>query len=205
MRAPDASRHVDFSKRWPEVEQLLAKLGVDANAVAIDIGPHWQKLGYPQPQQTLREELEELNASYLNRRQELTSLQAATVLRGTLTKAEELLGEFADGETVPLLCVAYRRKEATAAREAVAAYADTLRWTIAEMEKGGSGSRRNASKRMRNNYWLDVDEIWQAATVNATKKPGRKNRFTFITIVAPTTAFAPGSEREVNAVIDSGS
>jgi hypothetical protein len=42
----------------------LLKLGVDADTVMVDVGPHWQKLGYLQPQQTLREELEELNHQY---------------------------------------------------------------------------------------------------------------------------------------------
>jgi hypothetical protein len=193
----------DFSERWYKVEALLASpgLGIDANTVMVDI-PYWQKLGYPKPQQSLREELEELNNQYLNFPKELmlTPLQAAALFRETLTKVEDLLAGLNKPGT-PLSAFHRHLKPAVVARMALTEYADLLRWMITQSESEGSSSRHNATRKLRNDSWRDLAKLWQQITVNAKNKPLRRHRYKFISIVAPTP-FAPRSEREVNAVLE---
>ena len=192
-RAPDHFRYITDA-RWQEIEKLLAKLGVDANAVIID----WQYQAIdpaedPPSPQRLRDELEEISDRYLNFPKFLTRLQIAKALRKTLGKIEDVLADSAFPTGL--------RKVYGEDVEAPTAFADKLRSLIADCEAEGSSSAHNAAKETRNACWCELAQVWQKATAAAQKRSGRGQRYDFIYLSAPAP-FTPRSESELNRALE---
>jgi hypothetical protein len=186
-----------YSKeQWRAIKALFGSVHLGIDAVKTTVASELDGTERP-----LRQVLEEVTNLYLGSTKPRTSMQKAAEQRRTLAKIEALLRRFGPESRYRAFGIAFIHDEAHNAKAALTALAERLKNQIAKLDAQGSKSKDNARKQLRNEFWIDLIDIWQMATAGAKRPPLRRHLIKFLRLCSPKQ-FVPSSDKTVANFLD---